>query len=269
MGRSQLIDAGSRRTGGVYAPELRLGLLKGFELYRDSDLVGLPLSAQRLIAYLALRDRSLLRVHVAATLWPDSTEERSVANLRTALWRIRYEGCSAVQATTSHLRLSQSVIVDYRLSAARARRLLDPASPFDVEDLDESYFVEDLLPDWYDEWVVMERERFRQLRLYALESAAERLVSAGRSGRAIQAALIAVCEEPLRESAQRVLVQAHLARGNQGEAIMQYRRYRKALYEELQVAPSPLFEELLLGIARTESTGADGENPSTDAEAAV
>jgi DNA-binding SARP family transcriptional activator len=269
MGRSQLIDAGSRRAGGAYSPELRLGLLKGFELYHDGDLVGLPLSAQRLIAFLALRDRSLLRVHVATMLWPDSTEERSVANLRTALWRIRYEGCAAVEATPSHLRLCQSVTVDYRHSAARARRLLDPSGQFDLEDLDESHFVEDLLPDWYDEWVVIERERFRQLRLYALESAAERLVAAGRSGRAIQAALMAVCEEPLRESAQRALVRAHRARGNQGEAIMQYRRYRKALYEELQVTPSPLFEKLILEIGRAGSAEGDREHPTGGAEAAV
>jgi DNA-binding SARP family transcriptional activator len=249
MGRVQLIDASSRRTGGNEdAPELRLALLKGFELYSGNKVVGLPLSAQRLVAFLALRDRSLLRFHVATMLWPDSTEERSVSNLRTALWRIRYEGCSVVQATASHLRLAATVSVDYREITARARHLLDPSTECDVDDLDESCFVEDLLPDWYDDWVVIERERFRQLRLCALESAAERLVAAGRHGQAIQAALMAVCDEPLRESAQRALVRAHLACGNQGEAILQYRRYREALFEELKVAPSPLFERLMLDI---------------------
>jgi DNA-binding SARP family transcriptional activator len=249
MGRVQLIDASSRRTGGNHdVPELRLGLLKGFELSCDDEVVGLPLSTQRLIAFLALRDRSLLRFHVATMLWPDSTEERSVSNLRTALWRIRYEGCPVVQATASHLRLAPSVSVDYHVITARARHLLDPSAECDVDDLDESCFVEDLLSDWYDDWVVIERERFRQLRLYALESAAERLVAAGRHGQAIQAALMAVCDEPLRESAQRALVRAHLACGNQGEAILQYRRYREALFEELKVAPSPLFERLMLDI---------------------
>jgi DNA-binding SARP family transcriptional activator len=267
MRHSNLIDTGSRRNGGVDAPELRLALLKGFELSYGADPVSLPMSAQRLVAFLALRDRSMLRVHVATTLWPDSTEERSVANLRTALWRIRYEQCDAVHATATHLRLSPSVIVDYRLSVARARRLLDPSGQFGLDELDESHFVEDLLPDWYDEWVVLERERYRQLRLYALESAAERLVTAGRAGRAIQAALIAVCEEPLRESAQRALVRAHLARGNQGEAILQYRRYRKALYDELQVSPSPLFEQLLLGMRDAGASGGVPEKLSTDAEA--
>jgi DNA-binding SARP family transcriptional activator len=113
--------------------------------------------------------------------------------------------------------------------------------------------------------VVIERERFRQLRLYALESAAERLVAAGRLGQAIQAALMAVSEEPLRESAQRVLVRAHLARGNRGEAILQYRRYRQALHDELQVAPSPLFEQLIVSIGGSRPAPGD---PRASVEAA-
>jgi DNA-binding SARP family transcriptional activator len=268
MGRSELVDPGSDGVEHEKASELRLGLLKGFELYRDGFLVSLPLSAQRLIAFLALRDRSLLRIHVATMLWPDLREERSVANLRTALWRIRSEECFVVEQTGTHLRLDRSVIVDYRLSTARAQQLLDTSGQIDVENLDEGYFAEDLLPDWYDEWAVVERERFRQLRMCALESTAERLVAAGRSGRATQAALIAVCEEPLRESAQRVLVRAHLARGNRGEAIKQYQRYRRALYEELHVTPSPLFEELILGIGRAGSAGVGRQEGAGRAEAA-
>ena len=80
---------------------------------------------------------------------------------------------------------------------------------------------------------------------------------------------MAVCEEPLRESAQRVLVQAYLARGNQGEAIMQYRRFRKALHEELRVRPSPLFEKLILGIGRIGSPEPGRENPVANAEAVI
>src|SRR6266545_404812 len=144
---------------------------------------------------------------------------------------LRCGGCLLVEASASHLRLAPSVPVDYHLVTRRARRLLDPSTPFVVDDLDEGSFAGDLLPDWYDDWVVIER---------------------GRHGQAIQAALLAVGEEPLRESAHRILVRAHLAQGNQGEAILHYRRYRKALHQELQVEPSALFDELILGIRRSE-----------------
>jgi DNA-binding SARP family transcriptional activator len=249
MARAQLVDTNFRYVRAV-APQLQIGLLRGFELQCDDEPVPLPLSTQRLLAFLALRDRPLLRLHVATALWPDATEERSGANLRSALWRLRGERCLLVESGNGHLRLAQSVPVDYRLVAIRARHLLDPSTPCDVDELDENLFAGDLLPDWYDEWVVMERERFRQLRLFALESAADRLVAAGRHGQAVQAALVAVGEEPLRESAHRVLVRAHLAQGNRGEAILQYQRFRRALQEELQVEPSPLFEQLILEIRK-------------------
>lgn len=251
MARAQLVD-GNLTCARVADPRhLRIGLLRGFELQCDDEPVCLPLSTQRLLAFLAMRDRPLLRVHVATALWPDATEERSGANLRSALWRLRSECCPLVDSSNSHLRLVQSILVDYRLVTVSARHLLDPSTPCDVDELDESLFAGDLLPDWYDEWVVMERERFRQLRLFALESAADRLVAAGRHGQAVQAALMAVSEEPLRESAHRVLVRAHLAQGNRGEAILQYRRFRRALHDELQVEPSPLFEQLILEIRKT------------------
>jgi DNA-binding SARP family transcriptional activator len=250
MARDQLVDRAFRLARADAPPELCVSLLTGFEVTCNGETVGLPLSTQRLVAFLALRERPLLRVHVATTLWPDSTEERSGANLRSALWRLRYEGRLLIEATSSRLRLAPTVQVDYRMAAARARELLDPSSLHNVEQLNECAFAADLLPDWYDEWVIYERERFRQLRLHALESAAELLLAAGRLGQAIQAAMVALTEEPLRESAHRIIARAHLAEGNRGEAILQYRRYRDALRRELQVEPSPLFEELIVGIRK-------------------
>ena len=38
----------------------------------------------------------------------------------------------------------------------------------------------ELLPDWYDDWVLLERERFRQLRLHALDALCDDLTRAGR-----------------------------------------------------------------------------------------
>ena len=87
----------------------------------------------------------------------------------------------------------------------------------------------DLLPDWYDDWVAVERERFRQLRVHALERLCDRLVEAERFGEAIEAGLAAMKSEPLRESAHRALVRAHLAEGNRSEALAQYRRFKALL----------------------------------------
>jgi hypothetical protein len=71
----------------------------------------------------------------------------------------------------------------------------------------------DLLPDWYDDWVLLEAEDWRRLRLHALEALAGRLIALGRWGEAANAAGAAVRAEPLRESARAALIQAHLAVG--------------------------------------------------------
>ena len=63
-----------------------------------------------------------------------------------------------------------------------------------------------MLPACYDDWVLVQRDRFRQLRLHALEALCERLTASGRYGEAIDAGLAAVCAEPLRESSHRVLI---------------------------------------------------------------
>jgi len=58
-----------------HRPRIRLQLLDSFEVTRDRDVVRLPMSSRRVVAYLALRGHPVLRVHVAGSLWLDSPEE--------------------------------------------------------------------------------------------------------------------------------------------------------------------------------------------------
>ena len=103
----------------------------------------------------------------------------------------------------------------------------------------------DLLPGWYDDWVLLERERLRQVRLQALEAVAARLASLGRHGEALQAAHAAIRAEPLRESAHRLMVRIHLAEGNVAEAVRAYELFRTMLEHELGVPPSELMTRLV------------------------
>jgi len=221
---------------------VQVDLLDGFEVRCAGERVALPPAAQRLVAFLALRERPLLRLHVAGALWLDASEERSCANLRSALWRLRRPGPELVEVTGSHVGLAPSVAVDVRRMVTAARRLLDDDGGWDGA-LDGA-LIGELLPDWYEEWVLVERERLRQLQLHALERLSEHLLERGRFGHAAEAALAAVRIEPLRESSHRALVRVHLAEGNRGEAVRQYRAYRDRLERALGLAPSPLMEAL-------------------------
>jgi DNA-binding SARP family transcriptional activator len=116
--------------------------------------------------------------------------------------------------------------------------VLDPAARTDVSPSTISRFERDLLPDWYEDWVQADRERFRQIRLHTLERLAERLAERGLFAGAIEAALSAISGEPLRESAHRTLIRIYLLEGNKGEAIRQYVLYQRLLWEELGIQPS-------------------------------
>ena len=223
---------------------VRLGLLQGFQLECSQSEVDVPLSSQRVLAFLALQLRPQTRSYVAATLWTDCDDERAGASLRSALWRINRCGHPLVAADARALRLMPDVIVDLRESTRRAQQVLRGEARGGAVRVDD-LTAGDLLPGWYDEWVVTEREHFRQLRLHALEKLCEQLTDEGRFGQAVEAGLAAVSGEPLRESAHRVLIRAYLQEGNRGEAIRQYEACRHVLRRELNIEPSPVTQALL------------------------
>jgi DNA-binding SARP family transcriptional activator len=150
------------------------------------------------------------------------------------VWRLRRMPGELVRASKTHIGLASAVWVD-------VRHVLS-----DGADTDLARHVE-LLPDWYDDWLVTERERIRQLHLHALERQAERLVGDGRHDDAIQLGLRAAAMEPLRESPHRLVVRCHLAEGNLIEVVRHYDRYADLLRRELGAAPSPLMRALTDG----------------------
>jgi DNA-binding SARP family transcriptional activator len=225
-------------------------LIGGFALWRGGQELGIAASGQRLIALLALRDRPVGRLHVAGTLWPDYSTERSLAVLRTALWRVNQASEQVIAATPSSLRLDAGIDVDVRNLMAFARGISRAAVAVPAVDLDTVPLADlagDLLPDWYDDWLQDEREQLRQARLHALESLARRLSASGRHADAIQAALAALRLEPLRETAHHTLIEIHLAEGNWSEACRQFQRCRRLLMDELGVEPSTSMRSLLEG----------------------
>lgn len=231
--------------GGDGAPnEVVLHLLAGFGVEVDGEDVPLPGSAQRVVAFVALHERPVLRPYAAGTLWLDWPETRAAGNLRSALWRIQRHAPALVSADSRMLRLGRCVRVDLREAETLAHDELAGSPSRAAPDV----LALDLLPDWYDDWVLLERERFRQLRLRALESRCARLTAAGELDEALEAGLLALAGEPLRESAHRALVRLHLAEGNAAEALRQFQLCRRLLLEQLGVEPSPRMLELVAGL---------------------
>lgn len=230
---------------GGPATTVRLRVLDAFELTLDGEPVDVPHPAQRLLALLAVKHHSVTRSHVSGVLWIDHSEERAAGNLRSVLWRLRGLGQPIVDTRNGTLHLTPSVEVDLHDAIGAAQRWLAGAETAEDRAAGSSALEGELLPDWYDEWVTDERERFRQLRLHALEVMAERLAGSGRWGDAVLAALAAVSADPLRESAHRAVIKVHLAEGNVAEAIRQLRRCERLMIDEVGVPPSPSLAELI------------------------
>jgi DNA-binding SARP family transcriptional activator len=224
-------------------------LLGGFRLTcSGGEQAGIPRSSQRLLAFLAISGGVTSRDAVAGTLWPDATQTHARSNLRSALARLNRPGRKMLQVSKLELGLAKDVTVDIRHAQELARRLLDPAVTPEQSDLSPAakmILSSDLLPGWYDDWVLAEAEDWQQLRLHALETLAGRLTAVGCWGQAADAAGAAVRAEPLRESAHAALIQVHLAEGNQSEAVRQFTRYRALLHAELGLEPTVRLRRLI------------------------
>jgi DNA-binding SARP family transcriptional activator len=236
------------------APAARVALLDGFTLRLDGDVRpvaadDLPRGVQRLVACLCLCGRPA-RTAIAGQLWPEVPEENAHRSLRSALWRLHKVAPGLVEVSGGALCLARGVRVDVRELTEWAQRMLDPRSTVDDGGTPDVGLRGELLPGWYDDWVLLERERVRQLRMHALEASAEKLAAAGRYGEAVQAAYAAVVAEPLRESAHRAVVRVHLVEGNVAEAVRAYDSFRTLLAEELGVAPSSQMDRLVCDLPR-------------------
>jgi DNA-binding SARP family transcriptional activator len=225
----------------VVAGQPTLALLHGFSLTEGQQQVTLLWSAKRLLAFLALEDRPLSRGYVAGALWPETTALKANANLRTSLWRVHRTCDELIHTSAQQLALDSRVAVDVRGAQELARQLIDRRMRCDdilTRDT-RAALSADILPDWYDDdWLLLEREQFHQLRIHALEAMSERLLEARRYGEAVDAAMAAIRAEPLQESAHSVLIRAHLGAGNRWAAMRQYHRCRQLLNDGIGMEPS-------------------------------
>jgi DNA-binding SARP family transcriptional activator len=222
---------------------IQLLLLGGFRLLHDGRSVTVPRGLQRTIALIGLRPGAT-RTHLAGLLWPETPEERALSSLRTALWRLRQDPSCPIVTAGDVVRLHPKVDVDVDelvRAAVGANQGDDPRPAAPVLAAGRR----DLLPGWYDDWVLVERERLRQLRLHLLDETARAHLRAGEYGAALQAALEAVAAEPLRETPHRLIVETHLAEGNAYEALHAFYVYRDLILRELQLEPSTAMYELI------------------------
>jgi DNA-binding SARP family transcriptional activator len=163
---------------------LELRLLGQFEVRLDGTPVAIPSRpAQSLLAFLALTAGTAhRRERLAGLLWPDAGDDSARASLRQGLWRLR-------KALEAHLPPGVQYLLADDLTVA-----FNPMSPvwLDVAMLDQppngtasterlkeavAVYRGELLPGFYDEWVLRERERLEAVFERKMSDLLDRLVA--------------------------------------------------------------------------------------------
>jgi DNA-binding SARP family transcriptional activator/predicted ATPase len=240
---------------------LRIYLLGQFKLLVGEKPLELPSRpAQSLLAYLALNAGvTQRREKLACLLWPEASESNARGYLRQALWRIRKAMESGSLDGGDYLQVSDIDITfdeqsDYWLDV---EQLLGAGKDESVEGLIEivQLYRGELLPGFYDEWVVLERDRLEAAFHQKMNLLLEGLIEARRWDEALKWG-----EEWIRlgygpEAAYRALMRAHAGLGDQGMVEAAYQRCVEALDRALEVEPSPETQQFYTRIHRGELDG--------------
>ena len=223
----------------VCVPGVRL--LGSFALAVDADTVPLPVDSRRLVAYLGVHPRPQPTAALAADLWPGLAPGPAARLLDEAVAGVDVPGLLAgddqgrlALGTDVATDLSDAMLLIRALSTGRIDRRPDL-----------ELLAADILPSWTASWIAVERERFRQLRLSALESLSVRLSSADRHEDAIEVARTAVAAAPSRERSRRALVEALLAAGEVSEALAEYEKFQELLRSSIGATTDSELDRLL------------------------
>ena len=251
---------------------LRIRLFGGFLLERAG--AALPPIASRagrsLFAYLVMnRDRPLQRDLLAGTFWPDLAEGRARRRLSHTLWQIHDV---VNEAETSHVAVTSDTLA------------FDTSAPYwlDVEEFDHSFdasqfnqaegapgarldvaalrtcaglYRGDFMAGFYDDWVVVDQDHYRQRYIVALSRLVDATKASGAYEEALSYARRLTHHDPLSEEVHREVMRLCFLLGRTSEAVEQFDRCRSVLFEELESEPSPATVELYHKITRQRRSG--------------
>ena len=224
---------------------LTVHLLGQFKLDLNGELLALPSRpAQSLLAWLILHPGiAHRREQIAGIFWPDATEENAQNNLRHALWRLR-RAIPEPFVQTDKITIRWVAESDWRLDVADLTA--SPAAATTADDLIPALHAcgGELLPGFYDEWVIRERERLAALYADRIARLLELLLAEERWRETSDWAEQWIAQGSTPEPAYRALMTAHASQGNTAAALAAYQRCVEALERELDAPPSAETEQL-------------------------
>lgn len=231
---------------------LTIELLGGLRL-RQADNVVTHFRTQKtasLLAFLAFYlHRSHPREELIELLWPESDPDAGRTSLRSALTALRRQlepqgaaETSILQADRQFVRLDPASVTTDVLafeSAIQAAEAEADAAKRRTE-LEQALrlYRGPLLPGFYEDWALDERERLQRRFGGALRDLAAALEETGDLRRAIEIAHRVVSADPFVEESQMNLVRLYAMAGQINAATRQFREMERLLRREMNAQPS-------------------------------
>src|SRR5215212_4032399 len=257
--------------------QLQIRLFGGLLITRDGETLQSP-TPQRaaLLSYLLIfNDRMHARSLLAGLFWGDLPDARARVNLNDALYRLRPYldppgtplAASLIQSTSSHAGLNPAA--DVWVDVQQFLHLVQPPATVEQQLAAIQLYTGELLPGFYDDWLLLERERLATLYNQALANLLAHYQAGGMIDTALDIAQRLVAADPLREDANRELMRLYYRAGRRDRAFGVYQALRQRLLEELEVDPEPATTELYRTLQAGWSGGeeARGEPSSGDSAA--
>ncbi|MGN7254839.1 AfsR/SARP family transcriptional regulator [Arthrobacter sp. SAFR-023] len=227
--------------------DFHLGLCQSWQLLSGADAVHVPTRQQRLITALAVKGPRP-RNYLAGLLWPEHSDGRAMESLRVSVHLVNRQMPGLLSANGAVLSLSEVVEVDLHRIRWRILQLgeagLNGNASACLHDLRQA----DLLPGWYEDWIVVEQARLRQDRLHAMVFIARESLARSEYEVALEASEAALELEPLYERAVGLQIQAEQLQGNTVSALRAFERYQALLKSDTGLAPSEAVRRLLDGV---------------------
>jgi DNA-binding SARP family transcriptional activator len=213
---------------------------------------------QELLAYLLLhRGRPVARQRLAFLFWPDSTEDQARTNLRTLWHRLRRSLPDAdrfllTDETTMQWRGDATYwldVADFETHLGLSKSSSDKNEQIRHLERAAAVYGGDLLPGFYSDWLLAERDRLAQAYGAALTKLAVLHEERRDYRQAIGHAQTLVRHDPLHEPAYAQLMRLHALNDDRAAALHTYHTCATVLRREIDVEPGPatrqLYEQLL------------------------
>jgi DNA-binding SARP family transcriptional activator len=243
----------------------RISLFGGMKISRDGGTISPPpYRTYGLLTYLLLRKKlPVRRERLAELLYGELPGNRSRSRISDHLWQIKKHlpGFPLI-LTNNDIGLDrQSIWVDVK---AFQKEVSKTDSPLSIKFID--LYQGELLPELYDDWVLIERERWRSHYLRALRSLVENLLAAHQEEQAILRMEQLLREEPYDESVVRLLMKIQIKIGRRGAALATFEQFHTLSIEQLGLEPEIETQDLYQAIYQQKTQPRQLPSPAQNAK---